>query len=248
MRALLLLSALLINLAFANAQVPGYMGKKLSISYTPAFFLSLQPKQKESGDYITVPGLNFRNDVTIDYVISKSVAFGASVKYISTKLNDVIYYTGNYYYGPQKAFTGDVLLQGPAFSFYVKKYAFNKKGFIAPVGFYTKWEVVYGKVAVKSGKLLPPADPGYEYVADISEISSISHQSVFGLMYSYGRQNFINDKIFINTSSSIGIGNMRIRSSIGKQYPGYTDFAYDMSSRLGGYLLFNFNIGIGVLL
>ena len=130
----------------------------------------------------------------------------------------------------------------------MSKFAFNKKGFIAPVGFYKKWEVVYGRVAVKAGKLLPPSDPGYEYVADISAISSISNQSILGLIFSYGRQNFINDNIFINTSSSIGISNMGIHSSIGKGYPNYTDFEYDMRSRLGGYLLFNFNIGIGVLL
>ncbi|MCY7410240.1 MAG: hypothetical protein LH473_08200 [Chitinophagales bacterium] len=231
------------------AQAPGYMGRKLSISYTPAFFISLQPKLKENGDYKTHVGLNFRNDVTIDYVISKSVALGGSLKYCSTKLNDVFFYKYAWDFERSQAFTGDVNMHGPAFSVYIKKYSFRKKGFIAPVGFYTKWEFIYGKMKINSGKLLTPQDSNYNYVSDISEISSFESQSFYGLIFSYGRQNFINDRIFINTASSFGITNMGISENVANRNIGdIGNLQRDVKSRISGYLLFNFNIGLGFLL
>src|SRR6185436_18471358 len=110
------LISILLFFPFTTAsfsQAPGYMGKKLSFYYTPAFFISLQPKS--SSDYYSsgagvTAGINLRHDFSIDYVVSKSVALGGSVKYLSSKLSDAFFYNERQDPLPD-AFLGDVKLQ-----------------------------------------------------------------------------------------------------------------------------------------
>jgi len=75
--------------ANCSAQSPGYMGKKLSLYYSMSAFPSLQPSH--TPDYYGSSsgvkfGVNLRNDFAFDYAISKSVALGVSVKFVSTSL------------------------------------------------------------------------------------------------------------------------------------------------------------------
>src|SRR6187549_528875 len=96
MKKIFLSFTLLFIAAAAFSQAPGYMGKKLSFYYTPAFFLSYQPSANEyynDGSESKKVGINLRQDFSADYVVSKSVALGGSVKYITTKLANSFFYT-----------------------------------------------------------------------------------------------------------------------------------------------------------
>lgn len=241
----LVLILLLLSVAIASfPQSPGYMGKKLSFYYTPAFFFSLQHQSSNGGLKV---GINFRNDFSMDYAISKSVALGGSFKYISTKLANAFYYSDEQDPYPT-AFFGDVKLRGPAFSFYVKNFNYGKRGSIAPVGYYTKWEIMYGRVTGKTGDLSAEDPPsGYDMVSDFSSLGFEKSQGVFGILFSFGRQSLFFDRLFVNTGGSVGFvpGGL---SSDGDSYYGTEEhYIANVHYRMMGYFLLNFNIGIGVL-
>src|SRR6476661_1356196 len=123
MRRLILILSFLHAATASFSQAPGYMGKKLSFYYTPALFPSLQHETSYGGVKV---GINVRNDLSLDYVISKSVALGGSFKYITTELANAFYY--NEVQNPfPSAFLGDVKLRGPAFSIYVKNFNYGKR-------------------------------------------------------------------------------------------------------------------------
>lgn len=219
-----------------SSQVPGYMGKRLSVFYEPNFFLKLQHENH--------PGINLRNDFAVDYAVSKSVALGGSVKLISTCL----YNFSLIDYDNDRKFFGDVRVSGPAFSVYVEKFPFTKRGYLAPVGVYTKWEIVYGKVSGKTVRILSDDNSGYSQVDDIREMVT-RKPTVYGFILSFGRQNLFLDRLFINTGGSIGFFPGGV--TYVEQGAGYVDFNKSFSviteGHLLGYFLFNFNVGIGVL-
>ena len=243
------LSYLLFSIAFSSFSQPGYMGKKLSFFYTPAFFLSLQPKGSSYyGGEGVKPGINLRQDFAVDYVISKSVALGGSVKYITTQLNNSFFYTQEQEPYP-KAFFGDVKLRGTGFSVYVKNFNFQKRGGLAPVGYYTKWEIMYGKVNGKTGdRILTDPQEGYIYVSDFQDLGFQKSKGLFGVLFSFGRQSLFFDRLFVNTGGTIGLVPGGMNFGIRNNYYGIeSNYIESVNYRMFGYFLLNFNVGIGVL-
>ena len=245
MKRFFLLVLLLSVAASCFPQSPGYMGKKLSFYYTPAMFISLQPKTSDEG---TKVGINLRNDFSMDYVVSKSVALGGSFKYITTKLANSFFYNDLQNPFPL-AFLGDVKLRGPAFSIYVKNFNYGKHGSIAPVGYYTKWEVMYGKVTGKTGDFSTQSLPlGYVPVNNFANLGFEKSQSFFGILFSFGRQSLFFDRLFLNTGASVGFVPGGLYFNIGNSYNGTeVNYIEAVHYRMMGYFLLNFNIGIGVL-
>ena len=243
MRILFILVIFLLSSGSSFSQsAPGYMGKRLSVYFTPALGVSLQYDEEKD----LVPGINLRNDFSADYAFSKSIAAGFSVKLVKTKLNDAFYYQS--YSGFSKAYDGDVRLSGILYSVYIKNFNFNKRGYIAPVGFYSQWEFVYGSVEGSGTSGIAGSDYGYEYESDFEELE-FDKTTTWGIIYSFGRQNLFLDKLYINTSASFGFfPGLFYNNSVGQQYNGDEDSYHDnVQHRIAGYMLFNFNVGIGLL-
>jgi len=252
MKKLILILLLLHATITSFSQAPGYMGKKLSFYYTQALFLSLQPKTYTdsygSGAGLKA-GINLRQDFSMDYVVSKSVALGGSFKYITTKLANAFYFNDDPQNPFPTAFLGDVKLRGPTFSIYVKNFNYGKRGSIAPVGYYTKWEIMYGKITGKSGDIVSPSQrpDGYQYV-NFEDLGFKKSQGFFGILFSFGRQSLFFDRLFINTGGSVGFVPGGLQFNIGDSYYGTEDnYVEAVHYRMLGYFLLNFNIGIGVL-
>lgn len=247
-RLIFLLTFLSIGIA-CFPQSPGYMGKKLSFYYTPSFFLSLQPKASHSSGYDgeLKAGINLRQDFSMDYVISKSVALGGSFKYITSQLNNAFFYNEK---PVPDAFSGNIKLRGPAFSVYVKNFNYGKRGSIAPVGYYTKWEIMYGRVSGKTGDLNNPLQEpeGYHYVENFEDLGYAKSQSVFGVLFSFGRQSLFFDRLFINTGGTVGFVPGGLYFDVGHSYTGVeSNYIESVHYRMMGYFLLNFNVGIGLL-
>jgi hypothetical protein len=254
MKSLLLILLFLYATTASFSQAPGYMGKRLSFYYTPAFFISLQPDPAtsyfSSGGRGLSPGINLRHDFAMDYVVSKGVALGCSFKYLTSKLPGAFFYTDKQYPLPEDAFLGDVKLRGPAFSVYVKNFNYGKRGSIAPVGYYTKWEIMYGRVSGKTGDLTASnqAPEGYNYVKKFEDLGFEKSQSLFGILFSFGRQSLLFDRLFINTGGSVGFVPGGMYFSVGNSYYGTeANYIEAVHYRMMGYFLLNFNLGIGVL-
>lgn len=252
MKKLVLIVVFLYAPMASFSQIPGYMGKKLSVYYTPAFFISIQPKPYTNysglGERLK-PGINVRHDFSMDYAVSKSVALGGSFKYITSKLTEAFFYN-DMQYPVQDAFLGDVKLQGPAFSVYVKNFNYGRRGSIAPVGYYTKWEIMYGRVSGKTGDLFAPPQPAneYHYVKNFEDLRFEKSQSVFGILFSFGRQSLFFDRLFINTGGTVGFVPGGLQFNIGNSYYGTeVNYIEAVHYRMVGYFLLNFNLGIGML-
>jgi hypothetical protein len=79
-------------------------------TYEPTIGFAVQPKLNDKADdgYKNTVGINFRNDFSLDYVISRGVALGISGKLISCKLNDCLYEGGYDENNNYLLFSGDV--------------------------------------------------------------------------------------------------------------------------------------------
>ena len=237
---------ILIFCSHAFAQAPGYVGKKFSLYYNPAIFITVY----NSGG--NGPSINLRHDFSADYVVSKSVALGGSVKIISLKLKDVLYHTdyGNGHL--DKAFIGDIRLSGPAFSVYVKKFSFRKRGYIAPVGVFNKFEFCIGSFTGTTARTGTPYNPeSYDYLKRFENLGFDNHHTTAGFIYSFGRQSLFFDRLFVTTGGSLGLmfpTGIESGAGIGTGGDGSElNYRAQASWRTFGYFMLNINVGIGLL-
>src|SRR4051794_38861739 len=70
------------------SQAPGYMGKKITVTYVPTFNLSFIDL---GGYYSDIPpvGIHVRHDITASYAISTGVTLGFGFKYLPTRFYDI---------------------------------------------------------------------------------------------------------------------------------------------------------------
>lgn len=240
----LLLIFLSLMVCRLQAQTPGYMGKKLAIYYEPKIFPSIVSTY-DNGEKL---GFNFRNDFAVDYTVSKSVVLGCSFKYITTQLKNVVYYANesDYYY--DYVFSGNILLRGPVFSIYIKNFSYRNKGFLAPLGLYKKFEIIYGKVKASSGTTYMGNNPGFIYLDHFEKLGYENTRSIYGFIFSFGRQTLFFDRLFVNSGGSVGFTTGLTKFN-GNSYGGRShDFQDNVDARIGGYFLFNVDLGIGLLL
>ncbi|HYV94519.1 MAG TPA: hypothetical protein VE978_22285 [Chitinophagales bacterium] len=246
MKVALVSGFILLFCYHAFAQAPGYVGKKFSLYYNPAFFITVY---NSGGDG---PSINLRHDFSADYVVSKSIALGGSVKLISLKLNNDFYHTDYVEGHLSKAFEGVVKLSGPVFSVYVKKFSFRKRGYIAPVGVYNKIEFCVGSYSGKTDRVGTPYDPdSYDYVNRFEYLGFNNHLTTAGFIYSFGRQSLFFDRLFVTTGGSLGLmlpTGIERGAGIGTGGDG-SELSYrgQASWRTFGYFMLNINLGIGFL-
>jgi hypothetical protein len=111
------------------AQTPGYEGRlnpiSLEMSVSPALAdWIFQPEGQ--------PQVNLRGSLYYERVLSRRTSIGGSLGYLQARQNFLF-----------QNQTGDIRIQSPAISLYAQTYRFLRRGNIAPLGPYQKWEVIY---------------------------------------------------------------------------------------------------------
>jgi|GEM_PF-6210779 len=113
----------------AEAQVPGYQGKQLYVSYEliPHFFIYSFDK---SGNVKNPPiAIRFSNETSINYVINRSSILSADISFRPDRLSTSRYDENTFDY-VEKFFRTQSRIIGVG----IKHMNFTRKGFIAPVG------------------------------------------------------------------------------------------------------------------
>ncbi len=244
-------------------QNPGYMGSKWvvygSTALSPALNKRFLDLDSEGNSSVSNVGINARFDISTDYTLSKIVAIGASVKHITTNI-PYAYYTVNLNsnISPYEvaSYYGDVNLQANFASFYLKFFPFGRRGVIAPVGNYNKFELMVGMIGGKTGgwssdiydpSLIHYSNNGESLV--LPEFSDLNYQldeKVFGLIYTFGNTWAFTEKLLFDFSTQFGwvIGSSDI-SADGNYGEGETTYEQHAIDRVQGTFLMNFNFGIG---
>ncbi|MBK7038225.1 MAG: hypothetical protein IPH42_18330 [Bacteroidetes bacterium] len=244
-------------------QNPGYMGSKWvvygSTALSPALNKRYLELDQEGNSTAPNIGVNVRFDISTDFTLSKIVAIGGSVKHITTKIPYAYYSVdlntdlSNF---DEASYFGDVTLNANFASFYLKFYPFGRRGVIAPVGNYNKFELMVGMIGGSTGGWSsdtydPTISRYYEYgesliLPTFEDLNYQLDEKVFGLLYTFGNSWAFTEKLLFDFSTQFGwvIGSSDI-SSDGNYGEGETTYEQHAIDRVQGTFLMNFNFGIG---
>ncbi len=240
----------LFCIAFAiqlNAQVPGYMGRKLSIAYSPAFGAAIQDFTDSKGSEVGLLAPSFRNDIDIEYCINRGLSVGPSVKYNIVKMRNVEY-------DPfddlllSRGFVGDVTLGSLAVSVKAKNYSFVSRGGIAPQGNYYSFELAYIHSSVLSSESIDydTYHNEYDILIDFDSLDYSAGQLMFIL--GGGKQQILNDKWLLDIGWEIGVSFST--NVLDTDYEIYDESTFQKyaNQRIASTYLLNFSVGFGYLL
>ncbi len=145
-----------------NAQVPGYMGKKIhlqgGIKFFPSFIFPVNVQQAYPIPTI-VPGMNYRLELGMDFMISRKSSIGFNTHYYNTATE---IYSG---YTPTNV-DNRISIEGGSIGFVFKTHF---GGWVAPLGFYYRLEAgamifsIYDP-ANNFGGAIPPTTSGTGYI------------------------------------------------------------------------------------
>lgn len=234
----------------ANAQVPGYMGKRCSIAYNLWVHPSIGGGESDffgSGNPNDGLSLNTTHALELNYIVGQRTALSFTFQYahLGLGLSDNGYYggQGSYQYRGPKNYAAVLIEKG--FSIGYKLFS---RGKIAPVGSYIKWDLmglfntikfetkdVYQYTNLNTG----PYQYGYVPLA-----LSIKKASAFGggIALSLGRQRVFFNKLITD------VGFRFCLAVAGDPYVGnYYQDKYLISWRVFYNQAINFKIGIGFL-
>lgn len=222
----LLIAALLLCAVTSFAQqpvVPGYLGKKFYIGVNGATFMHFERDQNDQvslGNFPLNTRFSWKNELTLNYTVSRKIAIGMSG----------IYGKQTAYFGIQNVQVlppnfPDTVVQaivpvseGKSFgqfrySFYMIEahVQFFRRNFIAPAGRYHQIGIAYmvytpdmkepGKVEVQPlNASLEPFGPAY-----LQDAPKGGNYNTFRISYQMGRITPINKFIYINTAFGVNL-------------------------------------------
>ena len=220
-----ILGIILFASAVSFGQAPGYLGKKLAVSYDPAFFLSFIDV---NNFYTNVPtvGIHWRHDITATYTITRSLALGVVYKNLPTKYYDVYDLTENtfdpidhstHYVG----FNGDIRRNTGCYGIIIQNFSFRKRGSIAPVGRYKSFELLIAKNSFKTiekrNYTSEDYEPDAQFILDNREYPTMNlipfenisdgweNKPTFIFIFGSGSQAVYKDKFLVNFGWEIGV-------------------------------------------
>jgi hypothetical protein len=243
----LLLSILLLAQA-AQAQVPGYMGKRAwftaDLNFAPAFFnmnenhMVIRKGILEEGARAKGTNLfaiNYRPQFNFEYLVGKNIALGLSYSIIKTgtvkELDiDNPEIDGMYY----------DILKGNSFGFHMKKFKYGESASIAPIGYY--WTL--GVAAAKFNTYASKTSKEGQFSKDV-----INPVVTLGV----GKQKVLFDRFLLN--SGVEYGWSFLPQSM-LEDTGYFNTVFDNPQQnsihhafnsMLGYYLFNIKVSVGML-
>lgn len=225
-----------------HAQAPGYMGKHLSFYYEPAFFPGLNGSEFNSFT------INLRHDISVDYVISRGTAIGASYQYLATRMDDAILFPK---VGDDLYFSGDIGLHASMVGIYIKLFSYRKHGSIAPEGHYNKLELLFYTAHVHQISADSALLADYAYGPSTNDFSDLGYPDIFhqgAFIYTFGTQLLHFDKMYISAAAQIGFTFPAFSLRDGLNYETEPAvFKQDAEARIEGAMFLNFSVGIGLL-
>ncbi|MEL7531456.1 MAG: hypothetical protein AAFN10_09125 [Bacteroidota bacterium] len=205
------------------AQIPGYEGRlwpiHLDVNLSPAV-----------ADWVFQPEgeleLNWRVGLEVDRVISRRISLGANASFLQSRQNFL--YQGQ---------TGFLDINGYTLGLQLKNYRFLRRGNLAPLGPYQKWELQY-----LSYQVLDPRDEfpvpleSDQRVQDLAVSFTLGTRRMLGEHFTY--------HIGIQTAFVLNLSGENARR-MADPTPYLNQIAI---RRLRGIFAVNLNAGIGVLL
>jgi hypothetical protein len=204
--------------------VPGYKGKRLSVDYDMMFMPALN---QENANFKTgVTNFNVRQYLGLEYVVAPSGSVGINFGMFKTSAYPQVNHTrsSSYYYSDEEPEA--MKISANTIGIYYKFFKLKKKGFIAPIGNYSKlgFQMVIGK-----GKFLTYDD------VDKAKFESSFTQCF--LTYGWGKQFMI----YKGLMGKFGI-------DLGIPMPPKLGTGDDRISRLTLMYLVNFETGLSFII
>ena len=259
---------LIILFGFLNmkGQVPGYIGKRLAVfaefGLSPAFNNSYNILDYYDRSSVSNFGINFRPGIGLDFTVSKVVTLGVTFKHLNTHI-PMNYYSISLPENPElleyASYFGDVDISANFGSFYFKLYPFQRKGSIAPIGKYHKFEFVYGFASAKTGGFVETNHNEYINVESqqysgfvnsnslvLTNFEDLNYQyagPLAFLIYAFGAETIIFDKVTADYNLQLGLPLTGYLSYINEDdvYITYTD----IDERVQNTFYFGVNMSFG---
>ncbi len=230
-RAFLFFSFLIFT-STSFGQVPGYMGKRMTIGYSNM----LCPNYLSFALDYSVNKAVLTHSFNINYIISKQREICLSAKYFNRKINHPSIDPSNYY----SEIPDFEKLSVIEFSLGFKR--FNKSKF-APLGAYSKWEGQFLKCKMNYKEYLGNDEFATTPVLVTKEGGDFNLNGI-GVSYSRGRQRVFSDRFVVD----YGIrGTLMVITTSDAKENYEKSLSSDVSSTLNLNPIFNVFIGIGLL-
>lgn len=191
MRAFIFSIFFLISfIALSQQSIPGYMGKRFSVSYTTLTGPAIRSGYDDKGAKTNKLRFNFSHSLDLNYVVHyrKVLCIGVQHTYIGLAHYETD--QTNYIYSQK----GKDKLNSFLFSLGIKLF---KRSRFAPLGSYVKWEALFGPGNIKYKEF---HQYDYSYYGQGSEITykaGTLNFTSFGTAFSFGWQRIFNDKIIV---------------------------------------------------
>jgi hypothetical protein len=238
----------------AQAQAPGYMGKKVTVQYSGPVGISFPSYDEYEADDVPFMKLLYRHDLSVDYALSKSLCAGISFKHSSPTVYAATYTSlvdpDSY---ERFAYFDDFEFKINMLSAYVEFFSYNKWGAIAPLGAYKRLELGLASVTAEplNNRSIPDSYYDYFYMNNLEDVGEFEKISMIPcILYTSGKQWIYFDKMIVDLGTQFGIPlTSGLFSALDDSniYGGdiEEDFPNDAKTRLATSMLFSFQLGIG---
>lgn len=244
MRTCLLFTFLFFSAA-VSAQVPGFMGRRLSIfleaNPTPAVFVQnsnnrvvINPGGDDArADDVSRFAFNFRPQATVEYLVHRDISIGLSYSRISM--------------GTIRGYQNDQLdtdfsvdqdvVKGQAVGVHVKMYQFKNSASIAPIGFYKTLSVYVTQTNT--------------YDTRNSAVKQFKNEFIYPVAtLGLGRQSMIARNLILKTGVEVGWAFVPTNffQETEDDWDAQEYAGYNVHQSLFGYYVFSINVAIGYTL
>jgi hypothetical protein len=250
-----LLYIFLIQAAFANAQVVGYMGKRLIIGYSNNFSIAGVGPTAESYD----PGFNTTHCFNLEYIIKNRTNFCLSYQMLKTGVEipyDFYVQTYNSAYGYSEGvsytYAGSAPMQVSTKNFGIG-FKFFPQGTLSPIGKYRKLELLL----LFSDFTYPRNSFDYynstDYTMKKGSVGTGDYSfKTFAITYTMGHQRVLFNRIVFDYGIQFGFlpagafGYLTDGEfTTGGSYESV--FRQETNQRLFRHQMFSFHLGLGLL-
>ncbi|MCE3280446.1 MAG: hypothetical protein K0S44_2637 [Bacteroidetes bacterium] len=249
---------------FLNAQVAGYMGKRMTIGYSNYFSPSFYGRSANST--VRSLGMNTVNCFNVEYTIGKRTNFcvggqfgktgfvkegGFNYKYYDSTYSDPVQTDVTLHYLPKNGLP----MQMRSLNFSVG-FKFFRSGYIAPVGAYTKVELLLFMNRVTYDPLAFYANTArYEEERIKTRIGTGTYNfKSLAIAATFGRQRILFDRLVLDAGIRLAVSPNMVLNFISTEVfgDGYNStmeeqIRLNSNTRLFTAQLFNFHLGIGFL-
>ncbi len=242
-----------------NAQVPGYMGKKLSVGYDFHFYLggvSNKPRKYDSQFFSKQADffLNKFHEIHFDYVLTKSYSLGLSYQFFKTGQR---YFEGssNNYFTDNYEATNYLNITGYTIQVSNKFFFFNGGTGLAPIGNYGQLSI--GFITAQTRAKIKGEYFDNSETVQFSKYVTFHNMTIPIISGGFGNQSIILERIILDLGLDFSFVPSSLEGLIfnNNYYDNYTTklpelklAENEIQLRLQTFYLSSVKVGIGILL